>query len=446
MDAGKAATSATPGPMAALIPGGVLRKVAWRLLPFLCLLYVFNIIDRANVGFARRTMQPDLAMSDAVYSFGYGVFYFGYLLFEVPANLLLRRVGARRWIARIMISWGLVSCATLAVTGPWSFYAVRTLLGVAEAGFFPGIILYLTYWFPARERARVMALFMTAIAFAGVLSNPLSGAIMQYLGGVGGLRGWQWIFLIEGLPSVVLGFVVLFYLPDGPARANWLTWQERAWLVLRLEEEDQARRRHHGADLWSAVIDRRVWRLICVYFTVAVGSNAAGAYFPTRIGQLFRDESDLGIGLLAALPHGCAIVAMTLLSMHSDRTGERRGHVALAAFAAAAGWLLSLVAPWPSLTLAGFCLAQAGMMSMLPVFWTIPTAFLSGAAAAGGIALINSVANIGGMLGANIYDLGGPGTMAVTLCTGGILSLYLRTESTTDRRTAAEPGPQPIKR
>jgi ACS family tartrate transporter-like MFS transporter len=400
-----------------MLGAAVLRKVAWRLLPFLCLLYLFNIIDRANVGFARVRMEDDLKMSSDAFSFGYGIFYFGYLVFEVPANLLLHRIGARRWIARIMISWGLVTCATLAVTGVWSFYGVRILLGIAEAGFFPGIVLYLTFWFPARERARAMAVFMMASALAGVIGNPISGAVMQFLDGVAGLKGWQWIFLAEGLPSVLLGIVVLYYLPNSPARARWLTHTERDWLVGRLEAEDQTRRQHHVADLLHALIDRRVWMLVGVYSTVAVGSNAGAAYFPRLIGQLYVDT----FGLLTALPNVCAVLAMVLFGISSDRTGKRRTHVALAALLGAAGWTVALVSPWPWLTLAGFCIAQAGMMSMLPTFWAIPTAFLSGAAAAGGIALINSVANIGGWFGPNIFGQFGMPAMAMILVAGAIL-------------------------
>jgi MFS transporter, ACS family, tartrate transporter len=442
-----------PADSSHLLGAAVLRKVAWRLLPFLCVLYLFNIIDRANVGIARRTMQPDLQMSDREFDFGYGVFYFGYLLFEVPANLLLRRIGARRWIARIMISWGLVTCVTLAVTGVWTFYGARILLGIAEAGFFPGIVFFLTFWFPARERARAMAVFMTASALGGVIGNPISGAVMQFLDGVGGLTGWQWVFLAEGLPSVLLGIVVLCYLPDGPARARWLSPPERSWLVDRLEAEDQTRRLRHGADLLRALTDTRVWMLIGVYFTVAVGSNAAGARFPKLIGELFGNQheavatavglaaapdgqastlaisafthggrkNDFVIGLLAALPNICAVLAMVAFGISSDRTGWRRTHVALAALLGAAGWALAFASPWPWLTLAALCVAQAGMMSMLPTFWAIPTAFLSGAAAAGGIALINSVANIGGWFGPNIYGLFGMPAMALILAGGAVL-------------------------
>lgn len=420
------------------LPARTLRTVAWRLIPFLILLYIFNIIDRANVGFVRARLREDLALSDAVFDFGYGIFYLGYLAFEVPSNLLLHRVGARRWIARITITWGLVSCATAFVTGPWSFYAVRILLGVAEAGFFPGIILYLTYWFPARERARVIALFMTAISFAGVISNPMSGAILEYLDGVQNLKGWQWIFLLEGLPPIVLGFAVLAFLKDGPAQATWLTTEQRLWLCERMGQEEHARQQRHGADVLRALIDARVWLLIALYSTVAITANAAGAHVPQRIRGHFPGERELVIGLLSALPHVCAIVGMMLLGSHSDRTGERIKHFALAAFIAAAGWSLSAAAEqsWLEvagfsstdrrwLALAGFCLAQMGMMSMLPVFWAIPTSFLSGAAAAGGIALINSVANIGGWFGPNILGMFGLWSMAGTLAVGGLAALCL---------------------
>jgi ACS family tartrate transporter-like MFS transporter len=405
-----------------------LRKVAWRLVPFLCLLYMFNILDRANVGFARLTMQDELGMSNEAFDIGFGLFYFGYLLFEVPSNLLLRRVGARRWIARIMISWGIVSAATLAVQGRWSFYLVRILLGVAEAGFFPGIILYLTYWFPARERARVMAWFMAAIALASVLGNPLSGAIMEYLNGVKGLAGWQWLFLLEGIPSVLLGFVVFYWLTDVPEEADWLAPEERAWLAETMRREEQDRQKQHEADRLRALMDGRVWLLICLYFTVAVGSNASGAYFPTLIKGQYQDWSPFQIGLLLTLPHLAAIAGMTLISTHSDRTGERRGHVAFSALLAAAGWSLAALAPSPGLVLAGFCLAQTGMMSMLPTFWTLPTTFLSGAAAAGGIALINSVANLGGLMGPTILGKGGLWSMAAILFAGALLALCVRRE------------------
>jgi ACS family tartrate transporter-like MFS transporter len=413
----------------------VFRKVAWRLVPFLCLLYVFNILDRVNVSFALLTMQDDLGLSDAVSDWGFGLFYVGYILFEIPSNLLLRRFGARRWIARIMITWGLVSCATMMVVGPGSFFLARILLGVAEAGFFPGIVLFLTYWFPARERARVMAFFMVAISVAGTVGNPLSGAILQYFDGTAGLRGWQWLFLLEGLPSVLLGITVLFVLTDRPEQAGWLAAPERAYLVERLRQEEQYRQERQHGDVLRALLHYRVWLLIAVYFSVALGTNASGGYFPRLIKASFEGASKFQVGLLSALPSACALVGMILYSVHSDRTGERRGHVAVAAFAAAVGWAVSAVSlphsPW--LVLAGFCLAQTAMMCMLPTFWTLPTSFLTGVAAAGGIALINSMGNVGGLLGAPVLGTLGPWALASVLGAGGVLALCVRHDATLDR-------------
>lgn len=403
-----------------------LRKVAWRLIPFLCVLYVFNILDRSNVGFARLSMQDDLGISKEMFDLGYGLFYLGYLVFEVPSNLLLRRLGARRWIARIMISWGTLSCMTLFVVDSQSFYLVRVLLGVAEAGFFPGIILYLSYWFPDRERARMTAYFMMAIALASVIGNPISGSIMQYLDSTLGLRGWQWLFLLEGIPSVILGVVVLFCLTDRPAEASWLTPSQRAWLVEQMEHEETERQNRHRADHLLAMLDGRVWLLIALYFTVAVGANAMGAYLPTLLKERFGEWDTFHIGLLSALPHLAAMGSMILFSASSDRTGERRIHVALAALLAGVGWALTASAPSREMALLGLCLAQAGMMSMLPVFWTLPTAFLSGAAAAGGIALINSMANIGGFLGPTILGRFGLWSMAMILLGGALLAICMR--------------------
>ncbi len=403
-----------------------LKKVGWRLIPFVCVLYIFNIIDRANLGFARLQMQEDLKLSEEMFNLGYGIFYFGYLLFEVPSNMLLHRVGARRWIARIMISWGLISSGMMFAWDQWSFYALRILLGIAEAGFFPGIILYLSYWFPDRMRGRMTAYFMTAIGLASVLGNPVSGFIMQYLDTIAGLHGWQWLFLLEGVPSILLGFAVLVYLTDKPQDAAWLSLEERDWLVAHMHSEEQARKRHHNADRLGAILQWRVWWLIAIYFTVAVGANAGGAYFPTLIKQQYGGLSTSQIGLLSALPHLCAVVGMSLLAISSDRRNERRGHLAYAAIVGAAGWSLAAWSPSPLVALIGLCLAQTGMMSMLPVFWTLPTAFLTGAAAAGGIAMINSVANIGGLVGPNILGRFGLWSMALLLVVGALLVVAVR--------------------
>jgi ACS family tartrate transporter-like MFS transporter len=410
-----------------------MRKVAVRLLPLLLLSYVANLLDRGNVGFAKLTMQADLGMSDAAYAFGTGMFYFGYLVFEVPSNLILRRTGARVWIARIMITWGLVSGATMFVVGPWSFLSVRILLGVAEAGFFPGIIFYLTHWFPARERTRAVASFMAANAVGGILTNPLSGLIMQYLDQVGGLHGWQWVFLLECLPSLILGVCVYFWLTDRPSEARWLSDRERNWLVERMNQEERQREQRHGADLRRAMLSSRVWYLILLYFTVAFCANAGGLYLPELIRNHFPDSNKLQIGLLAAVPSLCGLVGMLVNGAWSDRTRKYRLHVALPAIMAAGGWLLAALAESQAWALVGLSLAFMGVMSMLPPFWSLPTSFLSGAAAAGGIALINSVGNIGGLLGpwsmGLIHDALGSHfygllTLAAMLVLSGALALF----------------------
>lgn len=399
-----------------------LQRVAWRIIPFVCLLYVLNILDRTNVGFARLAMQDDLGLSKATFDLGFGMFYIGYIIFEVPSNFLLRRFGAKRWIARIMITWGLISAATMFAHDVTTFYALRILLGIAEAGFFPGIILYLSQWFPDRQRAKMTAFFMLAIGMANVIGNPVSGWIMDRMHGVADLHGWQWLFLLEGIPSLMVGISVLFYLDDEPGHAHWLSEEQRKWLVHRMQAEEMVRVQQHGGQHWESMFQTKVWLLIAIYFTVAVGSNAAGAYFPTLLRERFQQASNLQIGLLTALPHVCSILAMSLVSIHSDRTGERRWHLAISAMVAACGWSMVAIANSPWIALLGLCVAQAGMMCMLPVFWTLPSAFLSGAAAAGGIALVNSVANIGGFFGATILGQFGLWSMATILMIGGLLT------------------------
>ena len=412
-----------------------MRKVTLRLIPFLLLLYICNLLDRGNVGFTKLTMQSDLGMTDAAYGFGAGLFYFGYLVFEVPSNLILRRTGARVWISRIMITWGLVSGATMLVTGVWSFLAVRILLGVAEAGFFPGIIYYLTSWFPTQERTRAVASFMAANAVAGVITNPLSGVIMQYLDQVGGLHGWQWVFLLESIPSVVLGLCVLFYLTDRPGQARWLNPDERSWLAARMDQEEKHREQRHGADFRRALMDPRVWFLILLYFLVAFSSNAGGLYMPELIRNRFPDANQVEIGLLAAAPSVCGLIAMLVNGAWSDRTGKPRLHVAIPALLSSLGWILAAFSSTPVGSLLGLCLGLMGIQSMLAPFWSLPTSFLSGAAAAGGIALINSMGNIGGLLGPGavglIHDHEQTGSytwgllvLAATLFLGGILAFF----------------------
>jgi ACS family tartrate transporter-like MFS transporter len=413
----------------------VLWAVSVRLLPFLFLLYVVNILDRINVGFAKLKMLPDLGLTERVYGFGAGIFYIGYLLFEVPSNLILHRVGARRWIGRIMVSWGAISAAMLFVDSKWTFYVLRFLLGVAEAGFFPGIILYLSGWFPARERARAVAFFMTAAPVAGLLGNPLSGLILDHLEGMAGLASWQWLFLLEGIPAVVLGVVTWFYLTDRPEAAHWLTPAERDWLAARLSVEDRRSAERHGLTRLSALAHPRVGLLIALYFTVAVGTNSYGFFLPTLVKVHFPAASGLHVGLLTAVPSAAAAIGMVVIGTHSDRTGERCLHVAGSALLAAAGWTLAATASNPWVALEGLVLAQLGMHSMLPTFWALASSFLSGTAAAGGIALINSVANLGGFLGP--YGFGWlrdqtdgftPGMVLVSLILigGALLALCVR--------------------
>lgn len=413
----------------------VFRKVAFRLIPFLFLLYVVNILDRNNVSFARLSMLDDLGLSEFVFSFGAGVFYLGYSLFQVPSNLILHRLGARRWICWIVIGWGVISACLMFVWNDWSFYAMRTLLGVAQAGFFPGMILYISYWFPDRARSRAVAFFMMGSPVSGLLGGPISGGLLQYTNGVGGLAGWQWLFLAEGVPAVLLGVVAWFYLTDRPEQARWLPAHERDWLSARMAREERGREKRHGLSGLQAMADPRVWLLTSVYFTLAMGSNAFGLYLPKILHAEFAGSREFALGFLTAVPSLAAVVAMFLVGAHSDHTGERRWHVAVSAFVAASGWFLSAYLESPWLVLVALTLAQVGMMSMMGPFWSMATSFLSGAGAAGGIAVINTVANLGGFVAPNIFGTlkdrsgdfsGGELAMAATLLIGGVLALVVR--------------------
>lgn len=431
----------SPDPQASTVDGtAVLRKVAVRLLPFLFLLYVVNLIDRTNVGMAKLQMvkgDPPL-LDEYAFGIGAGLFYLGYMIFEVPSNLILLRVGARVWIARITVTWGLISGAMMFVTGPVSFYVLRVLLGVAEAGFFPGIIFYLSQWFPERTRGRAVATFMTGGVIASLIGNPLSGLILDEFDQVAGLWGWQWVFLIEGIPSILLGFVTLAYLPDRPETAAWLTPTESRWLI---HERDRTVTDRHGHTLASAFLEPRVWLLIAIYFTVAVGDNVYGFFVPSFLESRFPDWKRWQIGLLAAVPNLVALIAMVLVGRHSDQTGERRWHVAASAATAGCGWLLLTVATSPWAFVLGLCVTLAGMKSMLPTFWAIPANFLRGTAAAGGVALINSIANIGGFYGPRTvgklktsdgnFDNGFLLLGGIMLA-GGLLTLLVRTPTRSD--------------
>ncbi len=404
-------------------------RVSRRLLPFLFLCYVVAYLDRVNVGFAKLQMQADLQLSDTVYGLGAGIFFLGYFLFEVPANLLMLRVGARRWIARIMASWGLVSAAMMFTDSPASFYLMRFLLGVAEAGFFPGVILYLTYWYPPRRRARIVAIFMSGVAVAGVAGGPLSGWIMSYFDGHAGLAGWQWLFLLEGLPAVAMGVLALAFLDDGIDDARWLGEEEKALLKHELARDGAP---HAQWSLRHVFGSGRVWILALIYFLFVMGLYGVGFWLP----QLIRNtgvQDVLDIGLLTAIPYGLAAVVMVLVGRHSDRSGERRWHAALAALVGAAGLLAStFYANDPVVALVALSVATAGILSTFPVFWSVPTAMLGGAAAAAGIAMINSLGNLAGF--ASPYLVGaikdatrstaaGMMLLAACLATGGALVL-----------------------
>jgi sugar phosphate permease len=369
------------------------RRVSWRLMPFLFLCYVAAYLDRVNVGFAKLQMLADLRFSDTVYGLGAGIFFIGYFLFEVPSNLLMTRTGARIWIARIMISWGLISSALMFANSVATFYLLRFLLGAAEAGFFPGIILYLTYWYPARRRARMVAQFMSGVAVAGVVGGPLSGWIMTAFAGRYGLSGWQWLFLLEGLPSVLIGIWTLFYLDDGIRSASWLGEDDKRLLERAIADDGKAQRHMPLAQVFA---NGTVWLLALVYFLFVMGLYGVSFWLPQLVKNSgVKDVFD--IGLLTAVPYGIAAVVMVLAARHSDRSGERCWHAAAAALAGALGLVgATLYADNTVVAMAALSVATAGILTTFPIFWSLPTAMLGGAAAAAGIALINSVGNLAG--------------------------------------------------
>jgi len=374
-------------------------KVDWRLLPFLFLCYILAYLDRVNVGFAKLQMTKALGLSEAAFATGAGIFFIGYFCFEVPSNVLLKRFGARTWIARIMISWGVISSAMLFVSSEWLFYGMRFLLGLAEAGFFPGIIYYLTLWYPSRLRSTRTAFFVSAIAVAGVLGNPVSGLIMDHFSGKLGLAGWQWLFLIEGLPSILVGMAVVYYLDSGICEAKWLSEEEKALLTRNLaakEKEKQAVR------LRDAFQSGKVWVLCAVYFTLMIGLYGLSFWLPTIV-KAFGLDGYLRIGLVTAIPYAVAVAGMVLISRHSDRTGERRLHYAFTTFAGGTGLILSgMLMHRPALSMIFLSIGALGVIGAMPVFWPIPSAFLGGTAAAAGIGLVNSLGNLGGYVGSNI--------------------------------------------
>jgi MFS transporter, ACS family, tartrate transporter len=423
-----------------------MRKVAARLIPVLLVLYVIAYLDRVNVTFAQDKLQEDLGFSSAVYGFGAGVFFIGYFFLEVPSNLALHRFGARKWMARIMITWGIISACTMFVQGAASFYAVRFLLGVAEAGFFPGMILYLSYWFPARERAKAVGFFMSAIAISYAIGAPISGGIMSVFGGVAGLSDWQWLFLIEAIPAVLAGIFVLFYLDDGPEDATWLEDDEKRWLARRLEGEERARMRAERHTVGEAMKDRRVLTFGLLYFCMVV--NVYGLSF--WVGEIVDNIgglSDVGKGFVTAIPYAVAIVGLVVISRRSDRTGERKGHVSVCLAIAAVAFIVSTVVS-PVAAVGALAIGLFFLLGAHPVFWTMPAALLSGTAAAAGIALINSIGNLGGFVGPYLVGLledatgstdGGLITLAVILLGGSLLARHVAHDPAVERAPREEP-------
>lgn len=377
-----------------------MRKIIRRIVPILFGCYVLNFLDRINVGFAQLQMKQDLAFSDAVYGLGAGLFFIGYFFFEVPSNILLEKIGARKTILRIMMLWGLASAATMFVKTPTHFYIVRFLLGLSEAGFFPGIILYLTFWVPAAYRARVIALFMSALVVTGMIAGPVSGLILQNLDGFWGLRGWQWMFVIEGLPSCVLGLMVYTYLDDRPEHAKWLTPSEKRVVISALEAERHAVRGEQGGhpSLRNAFAQPMVYLFAFVYFSILAGGYIIAFWLPTTIREL-GVSNFVQIGLYSAIPYIAAGVAMIGLSRSSDFFAERRLHVAIPA---ALGGIALMALPQAShslgLSLVLLAIATAGLYSSLSPFWTVATVSLSRAEAAAGIAMIASLGNLAGFV------------------------------------------------
>lgn len=419
-----------------------LAKCRWKLLPFLALMFALAMIDRSNVGFAKAALQADIGLSNAAFALGAGIFFIGYAIFEVPSNLMLHRVGARVWLSRIMITWGLVSAAMMFTRDETTFYVLRFLLGVAEAGFSPGVILYLTYWFPAQRRGQAIGIYYFGLPLALMLGSPLSGWLLE-MHDMFGLTNWQWMFLVEGLAAVVVGIIALFYLKSKPEEANWLTAQEKAALSLELQAEDKLKVSHGPKTLLDLLRNTRVMKFILIYFSVQVSVYGVIFYLPTRIAELLGTTVGFKVGMLIAVPWLCAAIAMYFVTRYADRHGSHLKMamcmLALAAIGIAASALLNSFGP----VLLAFCFAAAGFVTVQPLFWTLPTSYLGGVAAAGGIALIGSMGNIGGfvapMLKANMEIwFTDPRAGMLSLSAAGLVGVYLLWTL----RTPAQPAAQ----
>jgi MFS family permease len=370
------------------------RRVTWRILPLLLICYMLAYLDRSNIGFGRLQMLSDLGFSEEVYGFGAGVFFLGYAICEVPSNLILHRFGARRWISRIMITWGSLCALMMFVKTPTMFYAFRLLLGIAEAGLLPGAILYLTYWYPSYRRGQIIASFMAAVPFAGAMGGPLSGYIMRQMSGVNGWAGWQWLFLLEGLPTVAIGLFALFYLNDSIGEATWLSAAEKKVLIDNITEDGKSATH---SSMWSALKDLQLWTFCAIYFGILLGLAALSFWLPAIIMSTGVQDS-LHIGLLSMIPYSAAILGMVLLSRHADTRRERRWHIVIPLFVGAAGFVSIAIGGSPLCVMGGLTAAAVGVMSSMGLFWVLPTAALRGTAAAGGIGLISSAGIIAGFV------------------------------------------------
>ena len=396
MAATEFAATAGLAPADEAIASRAYRKVFWRLMPFLMLCYVASYLDRVNIGFAKLQMQQELGFSETVFGLGSGIFFLGYFLFEVPSNMLMHRVGARAWIARIMIMWGVMSAGFIWVKSVPAFYGLRFALGLAEAGFYPGVILYLTYWFPAHWRGRVIAVLMSAIPISSIFGNPISGWTMDAMNGLGGMTGWKWMFIVEAIPAVLVGVATIFYLDNSILAAKWLEPEEKRVLQEAIDHDTgaQAGGVH---DTRSAFKDPRVWQMCLIYFCFILGQYGLNFWMPTLIRSA-GVSGNFSIGLISAIPYIVTLIMMNVAGRSADRRRERRWHLVVPALIGAAGFVAAPTAPNVGIAIAALSLAAAGAITCAPLFWSLPTAFLAGAGAAAGIAVVNSVGNLAGFL------------------------------------------------
>ena len=423
------------------LESAVVSRLMWRLMPFLFLLYIVAYLDRINVSFAVLQMRGQLGLSDRAYGRAAGMFFAGYFFFQLPSNLVLEKFGVRRWISGLMVTWGVISCLMIFIRGPISFYGMRFLLGAAEAGFFPGMILYMKRWFPANARARAVAWFMTANPIAGIVGSPVSGALLGLSGK--GLSGWQWMFLMEGVPAMLLGATVFWALSDSPREAGWLKGEERAWLLERLALEQQAESSLRKENLWEVLVSPRIWMLSLVYFGVSTTMYGVTLWLPSVIRSL-SGLSYFLTGVVSAVPFLVTAIAMVLVGMRSDRTGERRWHTAIPAFVGAATLVVAGYGSSTVVVVACIGLGMACAESMVGPFWAMATSRMAGLSAAAGIAVINSLANLGGYLGPDIIGFfrkanggfrGGLLAIGATLALSGGIALIVGSRPAGERRS-----------